>query len=175
MRHNEQPVWKAGPDIARPFEKMGELIESWDKEPQESRLKLYINELLVAVLELLDRRKITLDESLASSQRTVEMFLAALPQHAEREWDLESMAEQCGLGRSRFAYYCRQIVNVSPLEYLERCRVQRAVRLLKEQPALNVMEVARNCGFQSSQYFATVFRQQTGQSPREFRKREFAR
>jgi AraC family L-rhamnose operon regulatory protein RhaS len=169
MRHNEQPVWKASHDIAQPFEKLGALIENWDKEPQETLLKLHVNELLVAVLQLLDRRKIPLDESLASSLRTVEMFLTQLPQHVGKEWDLESMAAQCGLGRSRFTHYCRQIVNVSPMEYLQRCRIELATRLLSAQPPMKITEVARLSGFQSGQYFATVFHEHTGLSPREFR------
>jgi AraC family L-rhamnose operon regulatory protein RhaS len=79
------------------------------------------------------------------------------------------MAENCGLGRSRFAAYCRQIINVSPMEYLTRCRVDAAAVLLANEPDKSITDIAFACGFQSSQYFATVFRQRQKCSPRDWR------
>jgi AraC family L-rhamnose operon regulatory protein RhaS len=93
------------------------------------------------------------------------MFLAALPQHAASDWDLASMAHQCGLSRSQFSQYCRQLTGMSPMQYLAHCRVEMAARLLVEQPASSITEVAYACGFNSSQYFATVFRRAKGCAP----------
>jgi AraC family L-rhamnose operon regulatory protein RhaS len=105
-----------------------------------------------------------------SSRRTVELFLAALPESLEHGWTLEEMARQCGLGRSRFAHYCWEITNFSPAEYLVHCRVQAAKKLLTSRPPRSITDVALSCGFNSSQYFATLFRQKTGQTPRAFRR-----
>ena len=166
LRHNEQPVWQAGGGVGECFRRLGACLELADASARETRLRLHINEVLIALLELLQRKRITLDESLSSSQRTVELFLAELPKHIEHEWDLETMAEQCGLGRSRFAWHCRQLTNLTPLAFLTRCRVEAAVALLRGEANLNITEIALRCGFQSSQYFATVFRRQMRQTPR---------
>lgn len=169
LRLNEKPVWRADGEIGRCFEKLGEVVSKPFSESSVTHIKLFINQLLVAVLEMLKRKRIPLDESLTSTQRSVELFLKDLPRQAGLEWDLESMAEFCGLGRSRFAYYCRQITNMSPLLYLARCRVETASGLLRTRPELNITEIALSSGFQSSQYFATVFRREKGVSPRQFR------
>jgi AraC family L-rhamnose operon regulatory protein RhaS len=58
---------------------------------------------------------------------------------------------------------------MTPIEYLTHCRVEAASRLLLDQPEMNITDVAFSCGFNSSQYFATVFQAHQGCSPSEFR------
>ncbi len=82
---------------------------------------------------------------------------------------MQLMAKECGLNRTRFAHYCKQITNTTPAEYLTACRVEAAERLLRSPEAPSITDIAFSCGFGSSQYFATVFRRHTGQTPKEFR------
>jgi AraC family L-rhamnose operon regulatory protein RhaS len=88
----------------------------------------------------------------------------------DMDWSLESMAKHCGMGRSQFNSYCRKLKNRTPMLYLTECRVNKAKRLLENQKSMNITEIGMECGFQSSQYFATQFRKQTGISPGEYRK-----
>jgi len=41
--------------------------------------------------------------------------------------------------------------------------------MLKAEPGRSVLDVTMSCGFNSSQYFATLFRRQFGQTPRDYR------
>lgn len=175
LSQNEQPVWQADETIAAYFEQLAETTAAYDEFEDgagESHLALYINGLIVALTELLRRQRPVLDKSLSSTQRAVDLFLASLSDVIEEPWDVAAMAAACGLGRSRFAHYCKEITNMSPNEYLALCRVQVASRLLRDQPDLGVTEVALQCGFTSSQYFATVFHAHVGCSPRNYRRRE---
>lgn len=171
LSHNEQPVWLADEEICYYIERLGEITTA-DHDldgAMESRLKLYINGLLVAIGEMLKREQPVLDPTLSSSQRTVELFLASLPDRIEQPWTLESMAGACGLRRSRLTHYCKLLTNISPNEYLIRCRVAVAADRLARCPTASVTDVAFQSGFKSSQYFATVFRRHMGCSPREYR------
>lgn len=169
LSHNEQPVWPANEEIAACFARIAPLVRDPHPTAIQSRLKICLNELFLALLELLRQKNLPLNARLVSTRRTVELFLAALPEHLEHLWTLDEMAEQCGLGRSRFADYCRQILNLSPAEYLIRCRVEAARKMLSAHPEQSITDIALACGFQSSQYFATAFRQRTGATPSEFR------
>jgi AraC-like DNA-binding protein len=169
LQQNEQPVWRANAKIEVCFEKIAMVMQDPSVDVREVRLKLYINDLLLELLELLERKNIALDESLNTSRRSVEMFLDSLVQRSGERWDLNSMAQECCLGRSRFAHYCKQITNMTPIEYLTHCRLQAAAALLRGQKASSITEVAYTCGFETSQYFATVFRSNMGVSPSEFR------
>jgi AraC family L-rhamnose operon regulatory protein RhaS len=169
LRHCERAVWRGDADIERCFEKLGEAVAGDDNGSSVSRLKLYINELLMCLKEMLQRQEPKLDTSLSSSQRTVQLFLDSLAEQAGEEWTLERMAEQCGLGRSRFTHYCRELTNMAPLEYLTQCRLRLAERMLLQERQKNVTEIALAAGFNSSQYFATVFKRYSARTPREFR------
>jgi AraC family L-rhamnose operon regulatory protein RhaS len=79
------------------------------------------------------------------------------------------MAEHCGLRPSAFTDYCRRILNLTPARHLARLRMDAARRMLSASGGASVTEVALSCGFQTSQYFATVFHKNTGLSPRAWR------
>ncbi|MEN6306643.1 MAG: helix-turn-helix transcriptional regulator, partial [Anaerohalosphaeraceae bacterium] len=75
----------------------------------------------------------------------------------------------CNLGRSRFAHYCKKITNMSAADYLTHCRITKAQTVLQTHPHYSIFEVATACGFESSQYFATVFRKKVGLSPTDYK------
>ncbi len=104
------------------------------------------------------------------SQRRVGAFITHLRKECDRLWTLEAMADQCGLGRSRFTTLCHQLTGDSPLQLVNRLRVDRAKSLLRETRK-TITEVAFDCGFSSSQYFARVFRNFTGMDATGYRER----
>jgi AraC family L-rhamnose operon regulatory protein RhaS len=78
------------------------------------------------------------------------------------------MAEHCSMGVTAFSKYCRELVNAGPMEFLNSCRLDRAAKQLREKKGLSITEIALACGFNSSQYFATRFRQRFHVSPSQF-------
>jgi AraC family L-rhamnose operon regulatory protein RhaS len=171
LSHNEQPVWRANEEIAACFGRLANLVEAREPSRAQTRLQLHINELLIALRELLEERDVKLDHRLTSRRRTVELFLRAIPERIEAEWTVDQMAYQCGLGTTAFSNYCQQVTNLTPIKYVTHCRVEAAKKLLATQPGMTVTRVALACGFQSSQYFDTIFRQRTGLTPRQYRDR----
>ncbi len=170
LSHNEQVVWQGNKQIEKCFEKIAEYIqEAHTPEAIQTRLQLYVNELFIEVFEMLQVQNIKLNAKLSSTRRSVEMFLAGLAEHIDYPWTLEDMARHCNLGRSRFAHYCKRITNMSASEYLNHCRIERAKKLLNEKHQMNVLDIAMACGFDSSQYFATVFKKKIGLTPSQYR------
>lgn len=169
LSQNEQPVWRADDEVAHYFSKLADIVDDFDQQRAESRVRLYVSGLLLALCDVLRRIQPTLDPSLSSTHRTVELFLASLPDHIDRPWDLCTMASACGLGRSRFSQYCRQITNMSPNDFLTRCRIICAAALLLRERHYSITDIALRTGFGSSQYFSTVFKRHIGCSPREYR------
>ena len=168
LRHNEQPVWAASGEVVTLFDRLARALERRAAR-DVTRTALVTNEILLAVEELLEAAGAPLDAALSSSRRAVELFLAELPQRLDEWWTLDAMAAECGLRRSRFVHYCRRLTNASPLEYLLRLRLRAACEALAGRPDLRVTDIALNCGFHSSQYFATVFRRELGCTPSEYR------
>jgi len=172
LRHNEHPVWTATGAIRRCFHDIGEQVVADRDGSSTSQLTLRINELFILLLEMLREEKLTLDSNLSSTQRTVELLLKQLEQNQDTlayPWTIKKLAQACGLGTTQFTKHCKRLTNLSPTEYLNAKRLENAKRLLLETD-LNVLQISLQCGFSSSQYFATVFRRQEGITPREFRK-----
>lgn len=169
LRENEHPVWPGTPEIGRCFVELGRLIEAAASgPPASSRLTLLVNELLVCLLDLLRNQNPPRNLSLTSSERSVALFLERLKADSSDYWTLESMAAQAGLGRTRFAHHCRKLTNLSPLDYLQYLRVEQAKRMLGDGRR-SITDIALDCGFASSAYFASVFRRHTQMSPRAYR------
>ncbi len=167
---NNQSVWRAAPEIGIYFQRLGETITAPLDAHTTTRLSLHINELLVAILEMLLQRRDAPVSVPGDAQQRVKLFLSQLWHQAMPGWNLNSMAHQCQLGRSQFSRHCRELTNMTPRQFLEACRVSQAQRLLRQRPELSITEVSQQCGFASSQYFATVFRKHVSRSPRIWRK-----
>lgn len=53
--------------------------------------------------------------------------------------------------------------------YIQQLRLDHAARLLVDQPERSIAQIAADCGFSSSSYFSTCFRQYFGIRPTDFR------
>ncbi|MCE5269184.1 MAG: AraC family transcriptional regulator [Planctomycetaceae bacterium] len=172
LRHNDQPVWRATPDVLRCFRRVGAAVESDRGGSELSSLAVQLNELLLLILEMSRNRDLRLDRSLSSALRTVELFWADLQQNPDQmalEWTVRGMARRCGMGVTSFTDHSKQLTNVTPMQHLNQCRLAAAARALVDHPELTVTDVALGSGFASSQYFATLFRSRFGVTPRDFR------
>ncbi len=166
LRENEQPVWRATDAIKGCFRQIGGAVEA---ESGVSRLAVFINELFLNLLVLFRREDVPRDKGLTRTQRSVELFLTSLEERYAEEWTLDAMARVCGLGVTRFVHNCRHAVNLPPMQYLSLLRTRAATEKLRQCPDKTITEIAFECGFSSSQYFATCFRKHYGRTPKQFR------
>ena len=82
---------------------------------------------------------------------------------------ISDVASQTGVGERYLRKLFSQYLNLSPLDYLNQIRINKAIELLRNTE-MSVKEVCFACGFQSPQYFSRIFKQQMGISPREVTK-----
>jgi AraC family transcriptional regulator len=101
-------------------------------------------------------------------RRAVEAALW-LDQHAHQAVDLDTVSQQAGLSPFHFLRLFARVLGVTPHQYLVRCRLRHAARLLAD-PARSVTDVAFDVGFADLSNFVRTFRRAAGVSPRVFRK-----
>jgi AraC-like DNA-binding protein len=92
-----------------------------------------------------------------------------LEQHAAEEIDLDRIARHAGLSAFHFLRLFARVLGVTPHQYLVRCRLRHAARLLAD-PDLSVTDVAFDVGFADLSNFVRTFRRAAGVSPRAFRR-----
>jgi len=171
LQHNEQTVWRANPAVETHFLRLSRLVEQQNSVGWVSKLRLEIAALLISVLVLLAGQNIALDARLSSRRRSVELLLSTLETQLDAPWNTDRMAQACDLGRTQFVRYCREVTGMAPGAYLTSLRLGACKKLLLDAPDLDITEVARRGGFDSSQYFATVFGRHLGCTPSHFRRR----
>ena len=78
------------------------------------------------------------------------------------------MARQVNLSPSRFSAIYHELYGISPMEDLLNIRVEKAKSLLVSTN-LSAGEIARQCGFKTSQYFSRYFKKRVGAAPTQYR------
>jgi AraC-like DNA-binding protein len=97
-------------------------------------------------------------------QRAREM----IEDHQGRPPPLEELARASCLSKFHLLRLFKATFEVPPLEYADRCRVERGKALLR-QTRLSIGQVAERLGYESQSAFAKMFRRHVGVTPRNFR------
>lgn len=85
------------------------------------------------------------------------------------DWTLERLAREVGLSRTIFAARFSNHVEISPMQYLARWRLQLAGRLL-EQPGISIAQAGAEVGYESEAAFNRAFKKQVGVPPGSWRR-----
>ncbi|CAA0121423.1 RCS-specific HTH-type transcriptional activator RclR [BD1-7 clade bacterium] len=86
-------------------------------------------------------------------------------------WTLESLAGEVAMSRTAFANRFRDLVEITPMQYLTQWRMREAQQSLLTTER-SVADIAEASGYQSEASFRKAFKLVTGCSPGQYRKRE---
>lgn len=81
---------------------------------------------------------------------------------------IEEVAMNCGISEYHFYRLFKQILGVSPYQYLLKKKLNYSVQLAKEQ-SLNFSDIAVICGFSDLSAFSKSFKKEFGISPTQYR------
>jgi len=104
------------------------------------------------------------DERLYRTARIV----AFMDEHLADDLDLPALAAKANMSVNTFLRVFKAATGASPMQYLNRLRIDAAKQLLAG-PRKSITEIASRCGFPDSNYFTRRFRAATGVSPRDYR------
>lgn len=107
-------------------------------------------------------------DSARDRRRAVEAALW-LEAHSAEPIDLDALAQQMGLSPFHALRLFARVLGVTPHQYLLRCRLRAAARLLAE-PARKITDIAYDVGFADLSNFVRSFRRAAGVSPRNYRR-----
>ncbi|HPO91138.1 MAG TPA: AraC family transcriptional regulator [Victivallales bacterium] len=90
--------------------------------------------------------------------------------HCTEKISIEKLARIAAYERTYFSKIFKEVFSYSPLEFILRCRINKA-RFLIETSELKISAIARETGFNDEFHFSKTFKKVIGQSPRNYRKK----
>lgn len=91
--------------------------------------------------------------------------------HYQERLSLEDVAERFYLNHTYLSEMFREKFGMNFVQYKNEVRIEQAKMMLIDTE-LSVSQIAAQCGFDNTSYFAMVFKQLTGQSPTQYRNKE---
>ena len=142
----------------------------------------------------------TVDNLIENRRRVYEFYISSLPSEGElpsgrvsaqeqkflrsiqeyvsanlhRNITLDDMAEVVCLSPSTLYKKMKEYADISPMEYVMKMRLHKAVELLKDD-SVSVQEVASAVGFNTHSFFSECFKREFGMTPRQWRLRTVAK
>ncbi len=96
--------------------------------------------------------------------------IAYIHEHLDQSLTLAQLSSVVEISPHYFATLFKQSTGFAPHQYIVKCRINLAKRLLARQN-LTLVEICQQVGFQNQSHFTRVFRQYTATTPKAFRDR----
>lgn len=107
------------------------------------------------------------EKALRDGQR-VKAMLQYIQGHYGEELTLAKIAQSAAVSENECLRCFRTMLGSTPIRYVKQVRVQRAAELLASTDR-KISDIGGSCGFQEMSYFARVFREYKGCTPKEYR------
>jgi AraC-like DNA-binding protein len=148
-------------------EQLAEVMEQ-ESDTQSPGYEVALRAKLLDLMVYLSRAYTNTDSTEANALLRVGNVIGALENDFSKDWKLDELLTIAHMSRSNLMRIFRKATSQTPIEYLVRLRIQRAMELLRNTD-LTITEVAMEVGFNDSNYFTRQFRRALGETPRSFR------
>ncbi len=104
------------------------------------------------------------------TKHSVQKAINYIREHCQEEISLTTVAEYVRLNPTYFSRFFKEETGCSFVEYLKKLRIEKAKELLRTSN-LKIYEICEALGYQSVQYFSTLFKNMVGVTPQEYREK----
>lgn len=134
-------------------------------------LALLVSEQLVSgwVRDRADHQRLQISARYKVHNAKVVQVIERMEQQLESPWSSDDLADTIGVTRRQLERLFQEHLEVSPLQFYLRLRLERARHLLR-QSSMGVIEVGLACGFGSASAFSRAYRRQYALAPSEDRR-----
>ena len=131
-------------------------------------------EQLLALCRFFEILSTILPQLTSAPKKKLDSRIAAAVSYIEQNYSenisIDELSSVANMSSSRFYPVFRDALGVTPVDYINHYRVNRAIMLLNSEDEKSIEEISMSVGFESSTYFRRVFKKITGKTPKEYRK-----
>lgn len=96
---------------------------------------------------------------------------AYIEQNYSTELTIDEVSALANTGKRNFIRRFKAATNYTPIEYLQRVRIEAAKKVLEEDKDWHMDEIMDEAGYKDIKTFRMIFKRMTGLSPRDYRKK----
>ncbi|MFD2117353.1 AraC family transcriptional regulator [Paenibacillus yanchengensis] len=104
-----------------------------------------------------------------NSEQRILALLPIMQLEAAEPFSLERWANELQVSTFYFSKLFRSITEMTPIEFMTRCRLQMAKQRLLERPLASIGQIAKDSGYPSVSYFNKRFMEHEGVTPTAYR------
>ncbi len=131
-------------------------------------VNMAIQELLLRLMQTQARSLIFENYKLLSTSRRFARVVEFVQEHLHENLTVDRLSDVACMSKPHFFRSFKREFGLSPVDYVIRERMKQAQKMLMESKN-NVSDVCYRLGFQSVNYFCTLFKKHVGVSPGKFR------
>ncbi|MGF1754623.1 AraC family transcriptional regulator [Vibrio makurazakiensis] len=147
------------------------LVQEMHASPDDLLLSRACNDTVIALLQ---RHISVFEASHKDSRFDLEVIDRYIEQHLSNKISVAQLAGSVFLGESQFHMLFKELIGITPHQYVLGKRIDRA-RSLIEQGNLSLGQVAELSGFSGQSAFAHTFSRLQGMSPSQYKKQLFVK
>ena len=137
--------------------------------------QLYVESMATTLVMHLLRHYSTAKQPTQTSQEglspaSLRRVMSYIHEHLAYDLSLTEVAGVVPLSPHYFATLFKQSTGETLLQYVTRCRIDRAKKLLAQKP-LAIADISQQVGFRDQSYFTRVFRRYSNMTPKAYRNR----
>ena len=101
-------------------------------------------------------------------EKRVQVLLDYIHTHYNDKITIEELARTASISKTEVLRSFKIIVGMSPINYLNSYRLQRAAHMLIDTNK-SIQEIAEDCGFNDNSYFSKLFKKKYSITPHDYR------
>jgi len=151
-----------------------QILTNLDMQRLQDGVAAVLSKGVFNVDEVLDQVENALNHSKrlgSQTSRIVRQAMAFIHEHYAEPLSRNDLSTHVAITERYLTSCFRQELGITPMEYLNRYRIKRAMVLLEQQDC-SITTIAMDVGFSDTSYFNRVFKQKVGLSPGAYRRGE---
>ncbi|MCM1114996.1 MAG: AraC family transcriptional regulator [Clostridium sp.] len=147
------------------------LIEIYNQKQKGNKnfyleVQQYLFSLAANLYSVID--KLPKAESSHRNFSNIKQMMNFIAENYQEKIALSDIAKSANVCNNSCISIFKSFTNSTPIEYLTNYRIAKASQLLQSSDK-SISEIAQDCGFSGSSYFAEMFKRTIGKTPKEFR------
>lgn len=145
-------------------------LEKYSADPRENALPIQIA--LLSIFDVLLRENAFTERphSLTVQNERIKTALLYMNQEYQSPLQISSLAASLNISTDYFIRLFKAMMGLTPKQYLQNLRIQKAISSMYSDPELPISEIAQQTGFEDVNYFSRCFKKIIGLSPTQYQK-----